>query len=162
MTFGGGVIPEELFNWIRKNLPEGKTILEFGSGEGTKELLKYYTVYSVEHDKKWLNLAEGGNYIYAPIIDYGGYKWYDFMEIEDNLPTSYDLIIVDGPPGYMASHPGRYGFVRHSHLFDMTVPIVLDDTHRDIEQRMAKELMWMYGKKLTEYKSTDKKFTVLI
>ena len=158
--FGGGVIPEELFNWIHENLPGGKTILEFGSGHGTIELLKYYTVYSVEHDKNWLNLTENGNYIHAPIKSYGEYSWYDTDKLKD-LPA-YDLILVDGPPGYMASQPGRYGFVKNSHLFNMDVPVILDDTQRSVEQRMVVDLCRMYFKIPTEYKSNDKKFTVLI
>ena len=160
MTFGGGVIPEELFNWIRENLPEGKTILEFGSGGGTVELLKHYKVYSVEHDPKWIGYAEGGNYIHAPIKSYDGYSWYDISKLTD-LPE-YDLILVDGPPGYMAGQPGRYGFVKNSGLFNMDVPVILDDTQREVEQGMARDLSKMYYKIPTEYKSKDKKFTVLI
>ena len=50
----GWVIAPELYNWIRENIKDGSTILELGSGTGTIELCKHYTVYSVEHDKKWI------------------------------------------------------------------------------------------------------------
>ena len=36
-------------------LPDGKTVLELGSGEGTKFLLKHFTVYSVEHIMRDVN-----------------------------------------------------------------------------------------------------------
>jgi hypothetical protein len=38
----GWAIPREAFEWIYENLPHGSTILELGSGNGTKELVKYY------------------------------------------------------------------------------------------------------------------------
>lgn len=36
----GWAIPREAFEWIYENLPHGSTILELGSGNGTKELGK--------------------------------------------------------------------------------------------------------------------------
>ena len=41
--FGGWAIEESCFNLIKEILPEGKTILEMGSGYGTDILSKYYT-----------------------------------------------------------------------------------------------------------------------
>ena len=158
--FGGGVIPKELYNWIRENLEDGKTILEFGSGEGTKALLEHYKVISVEHDKRWIGYAKGSHYIYAPLKNYGDYSWYDISVLQD-LPK-YDLILVDGPPGYMPSQAGRYGFIRNSRLFDMSVPIILDDTHRIVEMAMVRHLATMYKKTPHEFNGGDKKFTVLI
>ena len=152
--FGGGVIPRELFEWIRANIPEGKTILEFGSGHGTVKLMEHYTVFSVEHNPHWMGL--GGNYIYAPLKKYDGYIWYD-TDMLQNLPE-YDFILVDGP----TANTGRYGFVYNAQLFDMSVPIALDDTHRDEESRMVKEIAAKHKKTATEYKSADKRFTILI
>ena len=68
-NLGGLAICQGVFSWIMSNLPEGSTILEFGSGRGTIELTKYYNVYSVEQDSKWLGLAEKAEYIHAPIKD---------------------------------------------------------------------------------------------
>ena len=47
-----------LFLWIKENLPHNSTILEFGSGTGTKELVKNYQVTSIEHSKEWLDIAD--------------------------------------------------------------------------------------------------------
>ena len=153
VDFGGGVIPEELFAWIRSNIPDKKTILECGSGRGTVELMKHYTVYSIEHDPHWLNL--GANYIFAPLKKYEGYTWYD-VDVLKNLPE-YDLLLIDGP----TANTGRYGIVKNRDLFNWTVPIALDDTHRAEEQRMVKELSALYKKKIHEFKSKDKRFTIL-
>ena len=161
---GSWSITEELFNLIRDILPAGKTILELGSGEGTAKLLEHYNVYSIEHSRRWLNKIEGGNYIHAPIKQYTyrgdngvdkGYRWYDVDKLKD-LPE-YDLLLVDGPPGTV----GRMGVVHNGYLFDMTVPIIIDDTHRDEERRIAIDLTFYYDKMSRTHGSTKKKFTIL-
>ena len=154
MSFGGSAISKELYDWIRGNLSSG-TILEMGSGRGTKELLKSYTVYSIEHSEKWLNFAKGSNYIYAPLKQYSGYQWYDIDKLK-NLPK-YDLILVDGPKELT----GRWGFYKNIHLFNTAVPIIIDDTQRPQEKLLAEVIAFEFGKKLTEHKSPDKKFTTL-
>ena len=40
MSFGGWAIEEEVFSIIKLLVPKGGTILELGSGEGTKELCR--------------------------------------------------------------------------------------------------------------------------
>ena len=66
-------ISKELFDYIRKILPEGSTIVELGSGWASEQLSKYYTVYSIEHSEKWLD-KYNTNYIYAPIKN----NWYEY------------------------------------------------------------------------------------
>lgn len=46
MELGGWAISEELFEWIKENVDEGSVILELGSGAGTGELAKDYTMFS--------------------------------------------------------------------------------------------------------------------
>ena len=127
-NLGGFAISVDLLVYIHNILPEGSTILELGSGSGTAELAKYYKMYSVEHDRKWMNLYDS-EYIFAPIKNYGRYKWYDINHLQNKLPNHYDLILVDGPPGPI----GRYGFLHHLSLFNSSVPIIFDDTHRKEE-----------------------------
>ena len=89
-------ISQEMFDWIRENIPKGGTILEFGSGTGTIELTKHYTVFSVEQNKEWVGKAPLSTYvIYAPIKG----DWYDIDIVFNEIPQHYDLIIVDGPGG---------------------------------------------------------------
>ena len=150
--FNDWTIPKELFDWIRDNLPDGKTILELGSGHGTDELRKHYTVYSIEHDLAWI---KEGNYIYAPIIRYpGGYDWYDVSKLT-RLPE-YDLLLIDGPTGSI----GRVGVVIHRFMFDLDVPIVIDDTHREAERRIAMDLSQLLGRDMTVH-GDKRKFTTL-
>lgn len=134
-AFGGWAVSKELFDFIRSVLPAGKTLLELGSGWGSGQFSNYYTVYSVEHDRRWLD-KYNTHYIYAPIKG----KWYDVNILQEKLPQTYDLILVDGPPAFV----GRQGFCTHLDLFDADLPIVFDDVHRKAEYN----LMIQVGKKL--------------
>ena len=128
-NFGGMAICEKLFNWIRSNLQNGKIILEFGSGTGTIELTKYYTVYSVEQDKEWIGFAQKSNYIYAPIKN----GWYDSDIVFNNIPNNYDLILIDGPKG----HGNRGGIINHLNKLNTDVPIIIDDITRPKDDEHA-------------------------
>lgn len=133
MSLGEWAISEGLFNFVRENLPDGSTILELGSGDGSVELAKHYTVYSVEHSKKWLNKYDTVNYIYAPIKEHKevkkliGKEWYDWSILGPQIKDlDYDLIIVDGPP---IMH-GRAGFAKYMIPQPRPVPVIFDDLHR--------------------------------
>lgn len=159
-NFGGYAISEEMYDWILENLPKGSTILELGSGKGTRELCKFYKMFSIEHDKRWLNYAKS-TYIHAPIITYGKkkeYKWYDRKVIKKKIPKEYDLLLVDGPNGYI----GREGFVRNIVLFNMNVPIIIDDTQREKYVKICDFLCDNYGKKPTTIQGGNKQFTILL
>jgi hypothetical protein len=114
------------------------TILELGSGEGTKWLTERYEVWSVEHDEMWLNVCEKSNYIHAPLVTLEDQTtvWYNPTVLEENLPREYDLILIDGPPGKY----GREGILDNLHLLRTDVPIVIDDTIRADEANLSREL----------------------
>jgi len=131
-------------------LQEGKTILELGSGYGSKLLSDSgYKVIAVEHDEKWLGLFEDYViYIYAPLKEHKAVRgfnkriWYDPAPLQ-NLPH-HDLIVVDGPPKPV----GRAGFLKYLDLFNQDVPIIIDDVNRISEcfllQRVATRLQRPY------------------
>ena len=156
--FGGWAISKELFNWILENLPGGKTILELGSGSGTVELTHHYNVYSIEHDGKWVGRAEKSTYIYAPIVKYAGYSWYDVEIVREQLPKEYDLILVDGPPGTI----GREGFLNNIELFKTDVPIIIDDSNRPAEARIRDALAERFNKKVVIFGGAGKESSILI
>lgn len=130
-------------SWIRMNFPEGSTILELGSGDGSAHLAERYKVFSVEHDKAWLNKYERVNYIHAPIRKHKEVKgfdknqWYNWNilgpEIKD---LDYDLIICDGPPNQI----GRVGFLKYINDFPKQTPILFDDVHRGRELKIAQKV----------------------
>lgn len=149
-------ISNELYKLIKLILQKEDTILELGSGEGTKRLLLDFNVISIEHDKEWLNYVKNGKYIFAPIKNYGNYNWYDDSFI-NQIPTNYNLLLIDGPPGRI----GRYGLIHHIDKFYNGSPMILDDTQRPEELKLAKELAKKYNKEISEYKSEKKNFILL-
>lgn len=151
-NLNGWAIPDEMMNWILTNVPKGSTILELGSGNGTKELVKNYKVYSIEHDKNWINVVPESNYIHAPIVD----NWYDVNVLKKQLPKDYDLLIIDGPIG-----PMRINFLKNYRLFRNDVTILVDDTNRPEDKKMGLNLSNILNKQHIEITSSDKKFMVL-
>jgi hypothetical protein len=163
-NLGGWSMSYEMLLDILKYVPEGGTILEFGSGNGTNELLKYYNVISVEHDINYVGYVTGSKYIYAPIGDMPhtikGFRhikqWYNIDKIQEGLKDrKYDCIIIDGPHGSWKKGQGRPGILCYVNQFNMNVPIFVDDVvrpnnpkHGDDEMKLAKELSTLFNKKI--------------
>ena len=146
-------ISEEMYAWIKQEIPEGKTILEFGSGTGTIELTKHYKVFSVEQDSRWVGLAPNSNYIHAPLKG----DWYDSDIVFSNIPKNYDLIIVDGPMGQNL----RPGINQYWNKFNTDVPLLFDDTHRKKDRDHAIHVANLLGKEWREVKGWQKNFIIV-
>lgn len=153
-NLNGWAIDVLLFKHIRELLPDGSTIVEFGSGTGTIELSKFYKVYSIEHDEKWLNVSKESKYIYAPIID----GWYCVESIKNGLKdVDYDLILVDGPPGVI----GRGGILNFLDSLDTSKPIILDDTNRRDEMEITIKCAEILNKNYTTFKGSNKSWSII-
>ena len=146
-------ISEEMYVWLEENLPEGSTILEFGSGTGTIELTKRYTVYSVEPAKEFIGVAPLSNYIHAPLKD----GWYDTDIVFENMPEKYDLLLIDGPGGSNY----RNNISKYWDKFNLDVPIIFDDTHRPKELAFAKETAERFKKEIEIIPGHQKSFALL-
>ena len=133
------MLPQVVFEWIEKNIAFGSTILEFGSGEGSKRLALNYNLYSVEHNPEWLR-SSNGTCLYAPIKlsdEFPGeIGWYDLISVKEKLPKNIDLMIIDGPNGSI----GRSGILAHTDLFSWTFPVLIDDLHRENEYQFSQQL----------------------
>ena len=133
------MLPPKVFEWIETNIAFGSTILEFGSGEGSKRLSLNYELYSVEHNPEWIH-SSNGTCLYAPIklSDKfpGELGWYDLLSIKDKLPKKIDLMIIDGPNGSI----GRSGILAHTDFFTWEYPVLIDDLHRENEYQFSQEL----------------------
>lgn len=122
---------DEVMSSIRARFPEGGTVVEFGGGESTLELVKHYDVYCVEDNEKYLDLTPEATYIHAPLVQYRDKIlefspcWYDRDVLGSKLPEEYDFIILDGPETPEAY--GRYGAARYKELLNLDVPILIDD-----------------------------------
>lgn len=102
----------------------GGDVLETGSGISTALLASATsgTVYSLEHDLIYMERTErllellkirNVKLIYAPLKDYGGFKWYSLPE---TLPAKFSFVFCDGPQR-------RYG---RDGLFNMLGDVIKD------------------------------------
>jgi len=149
------MLPPPVFSWIEENIPFGSTIVEFGSGEGSKRLSENYNLFSIEHNPEWLGFSNG-TYIYAPIQlsdEFPGeIGWYDINRIKENIPVKIDLMIIDGPNGAI----GRSGILAHTELFSWTFPVVIDDLHREKEYTFSQKLSNKCNLQCIHFAKTEK------
>jgi len=133
MGLGRIDISNECQEFIKKIIPIGSTIIELGSGIGTKELVKNYKVYSIEQNARWIGYVPESNYIYAPLRN----NWYDVNIIQSAMPTSYDALLIDGPQG-----AGRLNMMDNLSLFSLLdkIPIIIDDINRPEERELLEAL----------------------
>lgn len=155
-------ISGEMFHWILDNIHKGDTIVELGSGYGTIELCKFFNVYTIEHDKKWLYKTHNAYYVYAPLKD----GWYDVNKIITSLPDHYSLLIVDGPPGILNKNKNqkieiRSGFYDNFDIFRKDIPIIIDDSNRDLDRILIGRIMERYHYNIEEFIGHQKNFVVL-
>lgn len=133
------------YKFIVENFNPGLKILELGSGTGTKLLSELYIMYSIEDEISYIN-SQPTTYFYAPYKQYNS-DWVAPQNIPEqngwynpdyllNLPTDYDLILVDGPNG----SKGRAGFLKHLNLFKTNVPIIFDDVYRVPEMMLLEKV----------------------
>jgi hypothetical protein len=140
-------IDKGVFNAIQVLVQKGSTIVELGSGTGTNLLASEYKVYSVEDNEEWVGYCGDSNYIYAPLVELKSDKllcWYDPEVLKKSLPEEYDLLLIDGPFG----ERGRDGLIENLELFRTDIPIVIDDTIRDHECRIAREIAFLMNRPL--------------
>jgi hypothetical protein len=153
MEHHGYMISKELYDWILENIPKGSRILELGSGDGTGLLAEHYTMFSIENNENWLNKYPS-IYIHAPIVN----GWFDVNVLKQQMPKQYDLILVDAPPAF--TEEARMGFFHNINLFNTNVPIIIDDTHRAGERRLANNLRKHLNKEYTDIQSHNKSFCI--
>lgn len=122
-------------------------ILECGSGATTLLIaaltrLQAREFIVLEHNREWYEYMSriirrlGYSHvrlIHAPLMDYGGFHWYDLRD--RLLSRNISLVVCDGPPG--STLGGRYGLlpVMHKQLSEDCV-VLLDDTHRKAERHI--------------------------
>lgn len=135
------MLPKEAFGWITTNIRDGEIIVEFGSGHGSIELSKQYSLTSVEHNKSWLNISQG-TYIFSEIApnpistNLGQLGWYQIDILKQNLPPKPCLIIIDGPPGSI----GRHGVLNLIDYLSTAKFILVDDIDRETESDLLESL----------------------
>lgn len=149
-------ISEGVLSTLLEFVPQGSTILELGTGEGTIELAKYYEVISVEHAPEYH--AGVSKLLHVPLKELSldgsaevrydlrfprHLPWYDSDVLKDKLEgLSYDVLLIDGPPRDYS----RCGmWVHYSRLFDTAVPVLVDDIHREYTWKVARRIAHIKG-----------------
>lgn len=152
---GGWSFEPQLYEFLRENLEDGKTILELGSGYGTHVLSQHYKMISIEHNEKFIGIYQS-RYILAPMNGY----WYDRKSIEDNFPLEYDCILIDGPIGTQSKN--RIGFFENIDMFDTNKLMIFDDTNRDGEKELFNRCLawcnWDFGNETELPEDQHRKF----
>jgi hypothetical protein len=123
--WGGNSISKVLYDYLLDTLPEGKTILELGSGWGTGQLMEHWNVWSIESEPAWYGKYNKTQSIFVPITEKGG--WYDHDKMKATMAKlvhDYDLLLVDGP------FHNRHLIVDNFYMFNHATPIVFDDVRR--------------------------------
>ena len=117
-------LDNDVYRFLELTLSIGKIVLEFGSGNGTDQLLKRFRVISIEHDFRFiLKRARQHKIYYAPIAN----GWYEPSKVTLAIRRyKPDFIIVDGPPQGL-----RKGILSNLNLFsEMSCPFLFDDVNR--------------------------------
>ena len=127
-------ITDECWAAIEARLKPGMRTLETGSGKSTGLFERAGCHHiALEHDP--LRRPHFASVIVAPLI--GDPPWFDWEP-----PRPFDLVFVDGPPGRI----GRSGILRVlPQLIHRDTVIVLDDTQRTAERRLAAQIAARYG-----------------
>lgn len=146
---GWSALDEYLAACIGHALTSGGPFLECGSGlttilVGAIAEKRGIHHWALEHTTEWASKVQSQLKRYkfesvvlctTPLKDHGDYCWYDApLEL---MPTSFSLVVCDGPPG--ATKGGRYGLVpvMRERLRPGCV-IVLDDAGREQELAIAR------------------------
>ena len=150
-------IEEEVVEYFLSKLEIGSTILEFGSGVGTLNLLKTYNVLSVEDNPEWVGYATKLNksnfeskYLHAPLVEIeaveglGHSIWYDSSVLSALREMDFDAVLIDGPLGKYG-RGGVIGFIRDNLEIFSNKLIVIDDCDRLDELKLLLRIHELIG-----------------
>jgi predicted O-methyltransferase YrrM len=150
-----------------------KNIIEFGSGLSTilmGRLIKKNnlsaTVFSVEHNKEWVNVLDGIlvseglseiiDIALAPLKEWelfhSKYYWYDSELLADRINSKkFDMVIIDGPPAWeRGKENARFPavtFIKDKLKADHS--IYLDDANRPGEKHILERWKQQYATDFT-------------
>jgi GT2 family glycosyltransferase len=116
---------QAVWTLLHRILPFGSSILEFGGGQCTPELHKWYRVFTVEDD-----YAYPGD-LHVPFNE--DTRFYDLTG--HRLPQT-QAVLIDGPSALKGADRAMLAEYAADHLSPLSMYVV-DDTHRQAEQRLA-------------------------
>jgi hypothetical protein len=120
---GGWSISEDLIKSVQEFIPRAGRILEFGSGNGTFELINLgYQLFSVEENSKFIGLHHS-TYCLAEIEN----GWYNKERVLNFLENrDFDALLIDGP-----AKGDRLKMLEIGIDFEKFKTIIIDDIDRE-------------------------------
>jgi hypothetical protein len=136
--YGGSGVTKEMRNYIYANILRNSIVVELGAGfVSTRFLRNRYVLWSVEEDARYIGIWKDVNYIYAPIDSKT--NWYKIKG--EQLPSDFSLLLIDGPSG----SERRKNILSCPWILNTPKTIIVDDTWRDSEMLLAKDLHVLLG-----------------
>ena len=136
-------ISDECWRAVAAQLEPGMRTLETGSGRSTALFEQAGCAHvALEHDPRYR--VSCASVVLAPLT--GDPPWYDWAP-----PHPFDLVLIDGPPWWI----GRAGILRvlPRVLHERSV-IVMDDTHRRAERRLAARIAAAYSLRIDHHRGS--------
>ena len=153
-------------DYCLENKPE--TIVECSSGSSSLVLSQCCKlnnlghVYSLENGEEFVNqtrqqlddfsLSRYCDVIFAPLktVELNGekFQWYDLEKLPE---LEIDLLIIDGPPGFIQKHSRYPALPLLSKLLAKGCVVFLDDAARDDEQEVVRRWLKTYAEFQAEY-----------
>jgi len=176
-AYGGRINPvsinlptlEFLKEYIEKN--EVTSILEFGSGVSTEfwsEQLPQAHVISFENNRRYRKITASriNNQATKIHVRFGplrlmklfGQRYISYRigpYLRKNAPKSFDLVLVDGPPGFLYSREATI-LQAIDHITEDT-QIILDDAEREVEKSTIERWAKMFDMHELQYHKMGKK-----
>jgi len=155
-----------------------KTIVECSSGTSSLvlsrccQLNRYGHVYSLENGEEFarqtrqqledFSLSAYCDVMHAPLKDYvvdgESYQWYDLNNL---AVTDIDLLVIDGPPGFIQKHSRYPGIPLLAPLLAKHCMVYLDDAAREDEQEIVQCWLSLYPAFQAEYVANERGCAIL-
>lgn len=136
-----------------------RTLVELGPGVSSVVLGSAnldLEMFGLEHDQRFFELVsnqladhgiDGYQLIHAPLETDRDEQWYSRQAL-DQLPDQIDVLIVDGPPNWRGQGRRRPAWTHLASRLNPGGLVLVDDTHRHDERRMATEWLGAKGVEL--------------
>jgi len=131
---------------ISQLIPNGAVVVELGDRIGLDSLEDKFKILTFDSNDTNIPFSNSDKHVHIPIVAsrIGSTEWYDSEILGRSLPKRYDLLFVNGPQGGY----GKFGLLENISLFNTEIPIIINDTIRENEAGIARELAYKLNRPL--------------
>ena len=125
---------------ITQLVQEGAVVVELGDRIGLDRLEHLYHILTIYSDKTKMPFQISDKHVHVPTksLADGVTEWYDPLLLGSLLPEKYDLLFVNGPK----EKYGKFGLLENINLFNLDIPIIINDSIRENDAGIARELAY--------------------